>query len=68
MKLRRQPGPPAALSWVHSSVWKVAIRHLVFRILLSGLDESSRTIIHRLSEFTDVFIPFALGIAIVLST
>lgn len=23
MKLRRQPGPPAALSWVHTAVWKV---------------------------------------------
>jgi len=23
MKLKRQPGPPTALSWVHSAVWKV---------------------------------------------
>ena len=25
MKLRRQPGPPTALSWVHSAVWKVRL-------------------------------------------
>ena len=26
MKLKRQPGPPTALSWVHSAVWKVMLR------------------------------------------
>ena len=35
MKLRRQPGPPTALSWVHSAVWKVRLVYARISIYLS---------------------------------